>query len=102
MLPAGRVALGETGERVRGRVNSSVWQRDYGWKPVVAGSFPGFGVLWLALTLASSSWSGTMFSHQPWTVLLEDYDMTRGRIWVLVLLVILFAPLLSARAQRLY
>ena len=59
-------------------------------------------MLWLALTLDFEFLVGPLCFPPPWTVLLENYDITRGRIWVLVLLVILFAPLLSARAQRLY
>jgi hypothetical protein len=60
------------------------------------------GVLWLGLTLGFEFLVGHYLFRQPWRSLLEDYDITRGRIWVLVLLVVLFAPLLTARARRLF
>lgn len=70
--------------------------------PASTGDAMRIGVLWLGLTLAFEFLVGHYLFRQPWTALLEDYDITRGRIWVLVLLVVLFAPLLSGRAQRLF
>jgi hypothetical protein len=51
------------------------------------------GVMWVALTLAFEFLAGHYLFHNPWSRLLEDYDVARGRIWILVL----FTTLLAAR-----
>ena len=70
--------------------------------PDTAGGALRIGVVWLALTLAFEFLVGHYVFRQPWVALLEDYDVTRGRIWPLALLVVLLAPLLTARARRLF
>jgi hypothetical protein len=60
------------------------------------------GLLWLGLTLAFEFLVGHYVFRQPWNTLLEDYDIRRGRIWVLALLVVVLAPLLAARGKRLF
>jgi hypothetical protein len=57
------------------------------------------GALWVALTLAFEFLAGHYLFGTPWVVLLEDYHVLRGRIWILVLLVTAIAPWLSARAR---
>jgi hypothetical protein len=51
------------------------------------------GVVWLALTLAFEFLAGRFVFGKTWEVLLADYDVMQGRIWPLVLVVTLFAPL---------
>lgn len=60
------------------------------------------GVLWLILTLAFEFLVGHYVFHKPWAELTEDYQVLRGRIWPLVLLVVLLAPLWSGRLRRLW
>jgi phosphate/sulfate permease len=60
------------------------------------------GVLWLALTLAFEFLVGHYVFHKPWAELTQDYDVTRGRIWPLVLVMVLLAPLWAARLRRLW
>jgi hypothetical protein len=60
------------------------------------------GVLWLILTLAFEFLAGHYLFHKTWTTLLADYDVRRGRIWVLVLIVTLLAPSWLARARGLF
>ncbi|HTK55561.1 MAG TPA: hypothetical protein VL295_01970 [Gemmatimonadales bacterium] len=55
------------------------------------------GALWLALTLAFEFLAGHFHFPKEWTVLLVDYDLTKGRIWPLVLVVTLLAPWLWHR-----
>ena len=57
------------------------------------------GTLWLVLTLAFEFGAGHYAFGKPWSELLADYDLTRGRIWVLVLLVTFAAPLWTARLR---
>lgn len=51
----------------------------------------GVGAFWLVLTLCFEFGAGR-YAGKAWSVILEDYDVTRGRIWVLVPIVTLIAP----------
>lgn len=55
----------------------------------------GVGVLWVALTLAFEFLAGRFVFGKSWDVLLADYDVMQGRIWPLVLVVTLLAPVLA-------
>jgi hypothetical protein len=59
------------------------------------------GVLWVLLTLAFEFLAGHYLFHNPWSRLLEDYDVLGGRIWVLVLITTLVAPRLCAGLRNL-
>lgn len=73
-----------------------------GWiRPASTGQALGVGVLWLVLTLAFEFLAGHYVFGSPWAVLLEDYDLTRGRIWIAVLVVALLAPVWMARLRGL-
>ena len=73
-----------------------------GWiRPATAGRALRVGLLWLVLTLTFEFGAGHYLFHKPWAVLLEDYDVSRGRIWPVVLLVVLLAPLWTARIRGL-
>ena len=52
------------------------------------------GFVWLALTLAFEFGFGRA-RGKPWADLLADYDVFKGRIWVLVLLTTAVAPYLT-------
>jgi hypothetical protein len=54
------------------------------------------GGLWLALTLAFEFLAGHYLFGHPWSKLLADYNLLRGRIWVLVLVATAFGPLVAA------
>lgn len=55
------------------------------------------GALWVALTLAFEFLAGRYVFGKTWEVLFADYDVMQGRIWPLVLVVTLLAPVLAAR-----
>ena len=57
------------------------------------------GGVWVALTLAFEFLAGHYLFGTPWEALLEDYNVVRGRIWILVLIVTMVAPPLCARAR---
>jgi hypothetical protein len=50
-------------------------------------------MIWLLLTLAFEFLAGHSLFGKPWDMLLADYDVVRGRIWVLVLMSTLLAPM---------
>ncbi|HWO99535.1 MAG TPA: hypothetical protein VNL74_02755 [Methylococcus sp.] len=51
------------------------------------------GGWWLILTLAFEFLAGHYLFGDPWQKLLADYNIARGRIWILVPMVTLLAPL---------
>jgi hypothetical protein len=50
------------------------------------------GLLWLALTVAFEFLFFHFVAGKPWEVLLADYNLLGGRLWVLVPLTELFGP----------
>jgi hypothetical protein len=52
------------------------------------------GLLWLAMTLVFEFGAGHYFFGTPWPALLADYNVLAGRLWVLVLITTLTAPVL--------
>jgi hypothetical protein len=52
----------------------------------------GVGVLWVALTVAFEFGVGHYIGGTSWEILLVDYNLLEGRLWVLVLLSALVAP----------
>jgi hypothetical protein len=53
------------------------------------------GALWLVLTLGFEFLAGHYLFGNPWNQLRADYDVLRGRIWILVLLATFVAPVLA-------
>jgi len=69
---------------------------------------PGFGpqnllVLGIGWTLATIGFEfgfGRLVMGHPWSRLLADYDLRAGRIWSLVLVVILLMPIVTGLLRR--
>jgi hypothetical protein len=59
------------------------------------------GVIWVAVTLAFEFLAGHYMFHNPWSRLLEDYDVLRGRIWILVLVATLVSPRICVGVRNL-
>ncbi len=62
------------------------------WPPASAGQAAAIGAMWLALTVAFEFLFGHYALRNPWSDLLHDYDLRRGRLWVLVLVWVAVAP----------
>ena len=69
------------------------WLVSLGWKLQSAGDALIVGGIWLALTVAFEFGFGRLVMKHPWERLFHDYNISKGRIWVLVLLWTLMAPL---------
>ena len=50
------------------------------------------GAVWLVLTIAFEVFAGHFLFGASWETLLGDYNILRGRIWMLVLVTNLLAP----------
>jgi hypothetical protein len=55
------------------------------------------GLLWVLWTLGFEFLAGRYLFGKSWATLLDDYDLSRGRIWILALLTTFAAPVLLAR-----
>ncbi len=59
------------------------------------------GALWLLLTLAFEFLAGHYLLGDSWESLLAEYNVAKGRIWILVLISVLVAPVVvHALRQR--
>ena len=58
------------------------------------------GLTWLLLVLAFEFLAGHYLFGTSWSTLLADYNVMRGRVWVLVLLTTLTAPVLMIGLLR--
>jgi hypothetical protein len=57
------------------------------------------GGVWLALTLAFELLAGHYLFGNQWSDLLAEYNVFRGRIWILALITTFTAPWVCARAR---
>jgi len=64
------------------------------------GRLVALGVGWTLATIAFEFGFGHYVAGHPWPRLLADYDVSAGRIWVLVLLVLLLLPPVAGRWMR--
>lgn len=69
--------------------------------PASASETLRIGLLWFLTTVAFEFGFGRRVAGKSWSTLLADYDLTAGRIWILVLLITLTAPYLTARLRDL-
>src|SRR5438477_5422543 len=66
------------------------------WRPASAGQAIGIGLVWLGVTVAFEFLFGHYVAKRPWRVLLQDYNLFAGRVWLVVLVcVIVVASLFS-------
>jgi hypothetical protein len=61
--------------------------------PVPASTLLGIGGFWLVLSLLFEFGFFHYIIHEPWSKLLADYNLFRGRLLIVVWLTTLFAPL---------
>ena len=91
-------SLGETAGRALSTILLSIVVVIATWVllPVIApGSLRAawaVGGLWVVMTLAFEFLAGHFLFGSSWESLLADYDLARGRIWILVLVVTMTGP----------
>ena len=68
-------------------------------EPVTLADAWRVGVLWLGLTLAFEFLAGHYLFGDPWERLLAEYNVARGRLWILVPIATLLAPVLVQRLR---
>jgi hypothetical protein len=71
-----------------------------GWiRPVSTAHVWAIGFLWLGLTLGFEFLAGHYIFGDPWSQLWAEYDFLRGRLWILVPVTTLLAPLVTAKSR---
>jgi hypothetical protein len=68
-------------------------------RPVSAREAWRMGAMWLALTITFEFLAGHWVFQQSWERLLADYNITRGRVWILVLIATFIAPMVAWRMR---
>ena len=58
------------------------------------------GIFWVALTVLFEFGFGHYIAGHPWSKLLADYNIFKGRLWCLVLLNNLVAPIICGKFLR--
>ena len=69
------------------------WLVILGWKLESAGEALVVGGIWLVLTIAFEFGFGRLVMKHPWERLFHDYNIFKGRIWILILIWTSLAPL---------
>jgi hypothetical protein len=57
------------------------------------------GFIWLALTIAFEFLFGHFVMGHPWSKLLQDYNISTGRVWLLILIWVTIAPYVFYRLR---
>lgn len=97
--------LGETAARALATVFLLAALTGYVWwlhrrRPIpTARQAWAIGLAWVAMTLAFEFGWGRAVEGLSWPAMLADYDVTAGRIWVLVPVWTALAPVVVRRAQ---
>jgi hypothetical protein len=69
-----------------------IWIISLRWKLESARQALIVGFIWLALTVAFEFLFFHFVAGHPWSLLLDNYNILEGRVWVLILLFITIAP----------
>jgi hypothetical protein len=85
-----------------GLILLSAWLTVRWIRPWNTGAALRVGAIWLVLTLGFEFLAGHYLFGRSWASLWAEYDVSQGRIWVLIPLVTLSAPLLAGNARGLY
>jgi hypothetical protein len=69
-------------------------------RPADAGEAMSIGIVWLVLTLAFEIAFGRYVVHASWSRIASDYNLLRGGLLPIGLLVLTAAPLIAARFRH--
>jgi hypothetical protein len=69
-----------------------LWLLGLAWKITSPSEALSIGLIWLGLTVAFEFLFGHYVVKHSWTRLLRDYNLLKGRIWILILIWITIAP----------
>jgi hypothetical protein len=70
------------------------------WEPETANQALMIGVLWLLFTVIFEFLFGHYIVGHSWNKLLHDYNVLKGRVWILVLIWVTIAPYVIYKLQK--
>ncbi len=76
-----------------------VWFLHRTWPLATGAQAWAVGFIWLAMTLAFEFLFFHYVGGKPWDVLLEDYNIMHGRVWMLIPLWVTIAPYIFFRLR---
>ncbi len=76
-----------------------IWKLIDKWRPDSSAQAMSIGFVWLALTVVFEFLFGRYVVGKSWSELFKDYNISAGRIWVLILIWITVAPYLFYRLR---
>jgi hypothetical protein len=77
-----------------------IWWVIRRWNPASITETVTIGALWVLLTIGFEFGMGHFILNRDWSVLLHDYNIFEGRVWVLVLIWVGIAPTLVFMLRR--
>lgn len=72
------------------------------WSPISSNQTLIIGLIWLCLTVIFEFLFGYYVAGHSWERLLQDYNIMKGRVWVLVLIWITIAPYIIYRMRSIF
>jgi hypothetical protein len=79
-----------------------VWFLFKFWSPISSNQTLIIGLIWLCLTVIFEFLFGHYVAGHSWERLLQDYNIIKGRVWVLVLIWITIAPYVIYLIQEVF
>ena len=70
------------------------------WRPDSSSQAIQIGLIWLVFTVLFEFIFGHFIAGHPWSKLLADYNLLKGRIWILVLIWVTVAPYVFFRMMK--
>ena len=77
-----------------------IWLIVHIWPPASGHQALLIGLIWLGLTVAFEFFMGLVLQHRSLALVLDQYNLFAGRVWVLFLTWITLAPWLFFRLQN--
>ncbi len=77
-----------------------VWILFKVWFPASADQAIRIGLIWLLLTVIFEFLFGHYVAGHSWDKLLQDYNILKGRVWILILIWISIAPFTIYQLQK--
>lgn len=77
-----------------------IWIVTRNWKPESAEQAIFIGLLWLGLTVLFEFLFGHYVAGHSWSKLFQDYNILKGRVWILILVWVTIAPYIFYRLQK--
>ncbi len=74
-----------------------IWALNRWWRVPSAEQALAIGFIWLGMTIIFEFIFGHYVMGHPWSRLFHDYNLLKGRVWILVLIWITIAPYLFYR-----